>query len=199
MAPSTPVVLQVESAHDFVQYILNKHAPPTTLVVCSPKADFITALQSTDSDSSLWQVSTLRMLSTSRTVKLAFCPDITHLRAYLASRSTDNSTSTDTGLRQSNAMPMLALLDPIQLHRPTSAFSAQGLNRSFAIAVEAARHLDVKLVIAETDATAWDEELSMLNVTTKRLGELSVGRTVKARVVAERWCTFERLHDTNDE
>jgi hypothetical protein len=88
---------------------------------------------------------------------------------------------------------MLAILDPIQLHRPTSAFSAQGLNRTFAVAVEAARHLNVRLVVAETDANAWSEELSMLNVTTKRLGELSVGRTVTARAVAERWCTFERL------
>jgi hypothetical protein len=194
-----PVVLEIESTHDFIQHVLSKHAPPTILVVCYPKADFIAELQRTESDDRLWQVPTLRMLSTSRTVKLAFCPDITHLRAYLASLSTDNSAAADNGLRQSNAVPMLAMLDPIQVHRPTSAFSAQGLNRTFAIAVEAARHLDVKLVMTETDATAWDEDLSMLNVTTKRLGELSVGRTVKARVVAERWCTFERLQSSDED
>ena len=42
----------------------------------------------------------------------------------------------------------------------------------------------------------WDEEVSILNVTTKSFGVGErgwVGRTVKLRTVAARWCMFESL------
>lgn len=219
MASQSPIVIEIRSARDFLQYVLDHHAPPSTLVVCSSKADFLETLQLTEAVEGVMDRSgveqkehiredgtaaqtqhfapTLRLLSASRTLKLAFCPDITHLRAYLACLTTDNSIETskqnapDGALRMQHAVPMLAILNPIELHRPTSAFSAQGLNRTLSIAVEAAHRNQRKLVLTETASEAWNEELSILNVTNKRLGELAVGRTVTAKAVAERWCTFE--------
>ena len=45
-------------------------------------------------------------------------------------------------------------------------------------------------------SNAWDDEVSILNVTTKSFaaGERGwVGRTVKVRAVAGRWCIFEEV------
>lgn len=216
-----PIVVEVLHTQEFLQYVLEHHAPPSTLIVCCSKADFLETLQPADNSddsavgdfeaedaqqmserSAAEQVKhfapTLRLLSTSRSVKLAFCTDITHLRAYLACLTTDNSSGptkqleSDGALRMPGAVPILAILNPIELHRPTSAFSGQGLNRTFSIAVEAAHRNEQKLVLAETAPEAWTEELSILNVTNKRLGDLTVGRTVMAKAVAERWCSFQR-------
>ncbi|CZT20489.1 uncharacterized protein RCC_06349 [Ramularia collo-cygni] len=221
MVSLQPTVVEVRSARDFLQYVLDNHAPPSTLVVCSSKADFLETLQSSDDgddpvdraegveeeqsspkDSVNERVKrfapTLRLLSRSRTVKLAFCPDITHLRAYLACINTDtsprgaNELAFTGALHPRDAAPILAILNPIELHRPTSAFSAQGLNRTLSIAVEAAYRIGHKLVLAETARNAWLEELSLLNVTNRRLGELAVGRTVTPKAIAQHWCMFER-------
>lgn len=174
-----------------------------------------------------WGIPTLRLLASSRTVTLAFCPDVTHLRAYLAAYPHSHAKTGTINASPSgsmNASPILAILDPIQLHRPTSAFSAQGLNRTMAVAVDAAYRSACQLMIAEcalidhsstgepsesmpgvddTDASnlsttrsPWDEEVSILNVTTKTFGAGErgwVGRTVKIRAIAARWCEFRTL------
>lgn len=222
-ANTNPIVLETASLPDFLQYLLNQHAPPSTLIVCSTKSAFLAALhqdsattapqENTTSEETTTSTNstqnhfsnalpTVRLLSTSRTLRLAFCPDTTHLRAYLSSLPTKHQPSSSSAFPQTprlrTATPLLAILNPIALHRPTSAFSAQGLNRTFATAVEAAAAMGRKLVLCEIageeqEGSVWDEELSILNVTTKRLGEMSVGRTVSARRVAGRWCTFQKL------
>lgn len=214
-----PIVVEIRHAQEFIQYVLETHAPPSTLIVSSSKADFLGTFQSANAtddgdvqdvreheqpaadESAAAQVQqfapTLRLLSTSRTLKLVFCSDITQLRAYLACLATDNSSDSrneqtvDSPLRKQNAVPILAILNPIDIHRSTSSFSAQGLNRTIAVAVEAAYRTESKLVLAETTLGAWSEELSILNVTNRRLGELALGRTVTAKAVAKRWCSFE--------
>lgn len=223
-ANASPIVLEAASLPDFLQYLLTHHAPPSTLIVCSTKSAFLAALHqdsattapqenTTSEETTITTITapsnpfsnavpTLRLLSTSRTLKLAFCPETTHLRAYLSSLPTKHQQPSSNAFPQTprlrTATPLLAILNPIALHRPTSAFSAQGLNRTFATAVDAAAAMGRKLVLCEIaggeqDGSVWDEELSILNVTTKRLGEMSVGRTVSARRVAERWCTFQKL------
>ncbi|KAK4544456.1 hypothetical protein LTR36_004347 [Oleoguttula mirabilis] len=256
MAYARPVVLEGASLPDLVQYVLDKHEGLSTLVVCGTKQAFLEyliaasttsnqdgdilcstqqhsddrrpafAIEALRQASQLWTVPTLRSLATSRMVKLAFCPDITHLRAYLATYTRRAFGSTDqTGAQDEKHI--LAILNLIQLHRPTSAFSAQGLNRTFSAAVEAAYRTQSQLVITECPAGAlvstlehaaalhdeemppppehpasqslWDKEVSILNVTTKSFGAGErgwVGRTVKLRTIAERWCTFEmHLHE----
>lgn len=171
----------------------------------------------------IWMTPTLRLLASAQTLKLAFCEDVTHLRAYLAAypyrSASPDTTHHATGA--SSPTRILALLDPIALHRDTSAFSAQGLNRTLSIAVDAARAGGSKLVVAECDnpvsrqasepeamdsvvegsgatmegRSVWDEEISILNVATKTFGAGErgwVGRTVKLKAIASRWFVFER-------
>lgn len=164
-------------------------------------------------------------LANSRSVKLAFCPSLSHLRAYLAklavptSQSFHASDTTNTDDKQAD-QPVLAILNPIDIHRSTSSFSAQGLNRTFALAVEAAHAIKSDLLMGECTSlrssgmeqydpemdyedgfpppqpapeNPWDEEVSMLNVTTKSFGAGGrgwVGRTVSLRRIAERWFVF---------
>lgn len=234
MASGRPAVLDGLSLSGLVQYVLDQHGSPSTLVVCGTKEAFLKQLiAATAQDESAFrnqarQLRTepnLRLLSTSRTVRLAFCPDITHLRAYLATYTGHQFDKHGPDMSSSgNKKRILAILNSIQLHRATSAFSAQGLNRTFSAAVEAAHHTSSSLVIAEcpvhspepalddsvTDdadgqplehpapQSLWEEEVSILNVTTKSFGAGErgwVGRTVKLRTVAERWCTFPTLKD----
>ncbi|KAK5121380.1 hypothetical protein LTR85_005212 [Meristemomyces frigidus] len=236
MAYARPIVLDSLTLAEAVQYVLDKHEGPSTLVVCGTKQAFLDDLRSAatyDADciggqsseqspeeqraasafdasrqaQQLWTVPTLRSLATSRTVKVAFCPDITHLRAYLATHARRASEDTTDASSAQHETRMLAILNLIQLHRPTSAFSALGLNRTFSAAVEAAHHTQSQLIIAECAAHAlvpqvnhelvyggeqaperpaahslWEEEVSILNVTTKSFGagERGVGLTTIA-------------------
>lgn len=258
MSNLTPVVLESVDLTAFIQYVLDQHSPPSTLVVCSSKETFLKHLHSATVEQSNvqlhdehasnlpapevsahaeahpkqmqirpWRTPTLRLLVSSRTVKLAFCPEVTHLRAYLASYAHQFSKQQESGIpvyQTADAVRLLAILNAVQLHRPTSAFSAQGLNRTLSIAVEAAYQTTSRLVLAEcmteqdtlhsgdplagdeenapnvsTDGCPWDEEVSILNVTTKTFGAWGrgwVGRTVKIRTIAERWCKFEPLSES---
>lgn len=228
MAPIQPVILDVRSTTNFFEYVLHKHIAPSTIVYCGTRAQLLSHLQEDVDDQhhdyldtlqterpiahetasfeirnprSLRFAPTLRLLSSSRSIKVVFCPDVAHLRAYLAiysvrilDRAKPSHPSTTRGV------PTLAILNFINLHRETSAFSAQGFNRTFSIAVEAAYHSHSKLIIAEctrrralddhdlvpsdppnspTDSESipaipntdtWDEAVSILNVATKTFG-----------------------------
>lgn len=246
MSFDSPIVLDGISLPGLIQYVLDEHDSPSLMVVCGTKAafleqleaafselvegqpDFATGTQIADefasphngltmsSARSFLKCPTLRILSTSKDVNLIFCPDITHLRALLARQTLipHQPDSIKEGRR------ILVILNLLQLHRPTSAFSVQGVNRTFSVAVEAAHHTNSRLVLAECTAensaagrggdspcevgkqstspivqtSVWDEEVSILNVTTKsfRSSERGwVGRTVKLRTIAERWCIFK--------
>ena len=251
-----PNVLETESVQDFIEYILENHALPSTLIVCSSKTAFVEALQYTPSPqleeftgspisadheqatdaptdagrnlpSFHWTAPTLRLLSKSRKIKVVFCPDVMHFRAYLSSycitlpEEHNQSGESSTWLSQPR---LLAILSPIQLHRQTSYFSGQGLNRTFSGAVEAAFRTGSKLVIAEPafalstepampgfepeldsddrcpPSNPWDEEVSILNVTTKSFGVGErgwIGRTVSIRTILGRWCTFQTISKRN--
>jgi len=241
MASQQPVILENISLDCLISHILDNHSQPSNLVICGTKEAFIAHLVANSPASSSpppagqadpdslpapaqegriepWIVApTLRLLSLSRTVRAVFCPDITHLSAYLATLAPP-----EVGEETSRGR-LLAILNPVSLHRPTSAFSAQGLNRTFAAAVEAAYRSGSKLIVAEcydvpaaeaggamidhNDDSAvqpaevssiWNEEISILNITTKSFGAGErgwVGRTARVRNVAARWCVFEELND----
>lgn len=259
MAPSRPRVLTGLQLPDLVQFLLESNSPSSVLVVCASKEVFIEQLHATCLDSGLGDTNdedpidmvepepnkpskleihpllkqpTLHQLVTSRKVKLVFCPELVHLRAYLSTLAIPPTSRPSTNARptadnKSNT-PLLTILDPINQHRATSSFSAQGLSRTFALAVEAAHATNTQLLMVEcpifgwhrgnaeslgdagydfefeTDTTAvppqppsaaelWDEEVSILNVTTKSFGAGGrgwVGRTVTVRRVAERWFIF---------
>ena len=238
-----PTVLTGVNLPRFINLILEKHTAPSIIVACMAKEAFLERVMSDISQASndqpenenahsalpkisrdLLQQPSLRLLATSQTIKLVFCPDLSRLRAYLAVLSPHASSQTTEPASESSKHPLqqsiLAMVDVLEVHRPTSAFSAQGLNRTFSLAVEAAHRTGSRLIVAECatkpgDAQAatppeemagvetstslvdpWDEEVSILNVTTKSFGAGGrgwVGRTVKLRHVAERWCHFEAV------
>ena len=175
---------------------------------------------------------TLALLKNSQSVSIAFAPSLPALRAYLSNYHPQESTMTADSEASGKCRPILALLNPLSVHRPTGSFSAQGISRTIAGAVEAAHRARQQLVIvecadswlpegsgedddefdeAEADVTMhdgqaegpegpnrladpWDEMVPILS-TTLRLsgsGERSwVGRSVKVRQIAARWCSFE--------
>lgn len=176
-----PTVLESIPLLGLLGIILKDHAPPTTLVVCSSRAAFLEQLTHavaadveslTPSDeptidapedrpskhSHKLLTPTLDLLSSSRTVRLAFCADLPHLQAYLATYTT-KSNAVDESMHAQEGAATLALLNAIELHRETTAFSAQGLGRTLASAVEAAHRNGQRLVVAEClGSNALDEQ-----------------------------------------
>jgi hypothetical protein len=258
MAPSRPRVITDLSLPDLVQHLLDNDSPSSVLVVCASKNVFIEQLHATCLDSGvdntndeqtinmiepesnepskpglhpLLNQPTLHQLATSRKIKLVFCPELVHLRAYLSTLAIPPTLQPQKNQITENNKPkasLLTILNPINQHRATSSFSAQGLNRTFALAVEAAHATQTQLLMVEcplflrprdnteslgdagydfdfepdtaavqpqppSAANPWDEEVSILNVTTKSFGAGGrgwVGRTVTVRRVAERWFVF---------
>lgn len=179
-------------------------------------------------------IPTIRLISQSLKIKVTFCPSLKVLQAHLATYPTSHIPPQADQSVEVNASPVatvpatMALLNPIAVHRETTAFSAQGISKTIAAAVDAAARCERQLVIAECSTGhppsprdrggeaqrseygegtsslqhvamgpehAWEEEIPILNVTTKSFGTVGkdwwVGRTVKIRSVAERWCRFE--------
>jgi hypothetical protein len=247
-----PIVLQASELAAFVQRLLAHHAPPTNVIVCSSQEVFFAQLQASiirakevecteaqEAGASYEKVSriasrahellipTINQLLTSRTISVTFCATLAQLQAYLGVYGVKKTTEpVDEGLQASKgSVPTLAMINPLAIHKQTSSFSAQGLSRTFASAVEAARRSKQKLVIVECpcqllrhptdtdegedeevipvegglallndDVEPWNQQVPILNVTTKSFGAGErgwVGRTVLARRIAERWCVFE--------
>lgn len=206
-------------------------SPAKRLIVCSTRDAFLQRLltelgQETETHQQAaldLLAPTLSNLHNSRNLNVAFCPDLTNLHAYLAALTHRSRLKPDllSAYASAEARPLLMIMNPIQMHEPTSSFSAQGFNRSFAAAVETAHHLGSQLIMVEctnlpdeyeniiqededmldTDrptANPWDQDVSMLNITTKTFGTGDrgwVGRTVKIGQVARRWCAFRRIED----
>lgn len=60
---------------------------------------------------------------------------------------------------------------------------------------------DTSAAPGDVATNSWDEEVSMLNVTTKSFGAGErgwVGRTVAVRTVAGRWCAFKDMGVAGD-
>ena len=232
-----PIALPPIYCTDFINYILQFHSIPTTLVVCSSREAFLEHLQATihhthpisQAESSNGGISdtshpflipTIHLLATSRTISLAFTPTLPHLRAYLAtfhpsSEPAASLASTVNYEKPGARLPILTILDLVALHRSTSEFSAQGLSRTLANAVEAAARVNMRLLLAESRTTQENEEtLAMAN---PDIGEQEVdpwkeqvpllsnsirfgnderiwaGRTIEVAKVVERWCRFVNL------
>ncbi|MCJ1280717.1 hypothetical protein MMC26_000034 [Xylographa opegraphella] len=162
---------------------------------------------------------TIHLLATSRTINLAFTPTLTSLRAYLAVYKPPKDT-TDPGLafdKPGKRTRILGILNMLEAHRGTSDFSAQGISRTFASAVDAAARSDMQLLVNELprsrgfdyegdapiqcpDSEAWSEHVPLL-CGSLRFGEeqrIWAGRTVEIRQVAARWCLFRTLDELKE-
>lgn len=144
---------------------------------------------------------TLKLLASSKHIKLRFCPTVPTLRAYLASSIAPKEPRTST-------RPPLLILDLLALHHGTSEFTLQGLSRTFASAVSAAFRTYSDLTLVEckdaNDPTnphrgprMWNQEVPLLNASIKlsQEGAKWAGRGVTIRKIAGRWLTFEGCNE----
>ncbi|KAL8988510.1 MAG: hypothetical protein Q9177_002427 [Variospora cf. flavescens] len=153
--------------HAFIDYMLQNHEAPTTMVICSSREAFLVGLQSsmqadnlkgntvdsTPPDASIHPllIPTIHQLAASSTITIAFTPSLLHLRAYLAcyAPARDSEPTSNTSARRGSQSAMLVIYGLLKLHRDTTEYSVQGLSRSLAIAVEAASTWRMRLTLVE--------------------------------------------------
>jgi hypothetical protein len=170
-------ITNFEYATDLLERLIDSHASPTTLAICSTRKDFLAQIAPAiltprpqeirpsqesfiDDDPTPESnplphrllIPTLQLLARSRTIKLVYCPSIDTLRAYLSSYAAPVVVPESTG-SVSSPKPLLAILDLVLLHHATSEFSVQGLMRTFASAVEAANRNSMDLLLCECKDT----------------------------------------------
>lgn len=148
-------------------------------------------------------------IANSQRVKLAFCPLLAHLRAYLAAfqRQPSNYEGNRDGL-MGHGPTVLVILDLVALHSLSTQFSAQGLSRTFALVMETAHRISSSLFLCECEDAVnpadqnhgprlWDSRVPLLNGGSTQFdgdGPLSSsfsGRHVPVRDVARRWFRFD--------
>ncbi|KAF2396697.1 hypothetical protein EJ06DRAFT_559811 [Trichodelitschia bisporula] len=161
-----PTILHPITLESFISHLLAVHAPPSLLIICSSQATFISQLLvSTSSTASTTTASplappTLATLAASATLKVAFCPTLPHLQAFLAAHGLPEAVAEVNAPGEADAevpprasdprrTPLLALLSPLTLHRSTPSFSAQGLTRTLSSCVEASARSGQALLIGE--------------------------------------------------
>lgn len=263
VATMDAVVCRPVTTTSLIEHVVKSRAPHKHLVICTNKASFLRQLlhsihkqqsglreheERAPSDYTVHPllIRTLSLLRATESVHLAYCSSLSALHACLAALADKyHDDARITAGLETREGPALILVNPISLHRESTAFSAQGLSKTFAFAVEAALCGDRKLVVVEcvdqevteearrpsavTDTSdgergdsamdvdaeadqgqdqrrhdregalsdAWDEQIPVLNSTTKTFGfarERSfLGRTVSVADVVARWCRFERL------
>lgn len=222
-----PTVLYPLTLPHLLQHILTTQsdALSTTLVVCSSRDAFLQnlvgAVQQEGQDQTrdkLLQLAspTLHNLSTARHVKVTFCASVQTLLVYLTSLKRPAAPNAGKGAgseRQANTSARIVLVNPLSLHAATLSFSAQGLSRAFAAAVETSLRVDALLVVAECQGASvqptssygnrinehddegedgeresiapdpWEQEVSILNVSAKKFGMGTGDRAWAGRTV----------------
>lgn len=230
----SPIATTFRSSRSSLESLLGLH-DPIILVICMPREEFLQGLVSECQNvqearaehpddnnkgtaaSRCLLVPTLHLLAISLHVHLAFAPTLPHLRAYLSTFTTPQDLETGiTGKEEKT--PVLALVGLLDVHRGTSDLSAQGLSRTFALAVEAAAWACCRLQIVQLtnrhppslesmeesehreEFDPWEEQVPLLNGTIRASGDERVwsGRTVKVGRILAKWCRVvqsgQRMH-----
>ena len=217
---------------DFLDHIFQHHAGPGTIVICSSREVFLHHLDQSlhehtaaSEGNSILQhplmTPTIHLLSTSKSINLAFTPTLPHLRAYLATLGPKDAVNPKTRTENHSThtcSPLLALFGLIGIHRSTTEYSAQGISRSLSTAVEASVALGRKLIVAEIAPTIqednavtateevadrredlWAEQIPILNGSIGYGGDQRpwAGRTVELARVISRWCSIVRLDESS--
>jgi len=227
----TRVALPPMLCSGFLEYVLKYHKSPTTLVICSTREafleDLLASIKNTPSqEPSASQTSdehtphpllipTIHLIAKSQSINVIFAPTLPHLRAFLATSQLTfkSGQSASTMVLPASQFALLAIWGLANLHRSTAEYSAQGLSRTLASAVEAALQEEQKLVLAEplimhgravlhnVEVTeglvreAWKEQVPLLIGSVRFGGEERVwaGRTIEVGRVVAKWCRFVRL------
>ena len=200
---------------DLLQRLLDTGAT-TNLIVCGTRSEFLVQLsaaihyQRSDPVAELRHdllTKTIGLLANSSRIRLTFCPSLENLRAYLAVLRPADGVIWETK-RDHGPRPLLVVLDVVALHVPTTEFSAQGLSRTLANAVETASQMGMDLLLCEcTNAVnpssvewggnLWDSQIPLLNGSVRFRGEEGNwgGRVISVKQVAQRWFDFEEGRD----
>ncbi|OBT90439.1 hypothetical protein VE02_00706 [Pseudogymnoascus sp. 03VT05] len=197
MAPVSPIAVPPVTSRVLLDYILTSTSYPTTLLVCSPRAAFLSSLQNSASTSSTLQssTSTLHLLSLSPHIQTVFTPTLSHLRAWLSVADSDCaapapasdpvSRATADTVKHGNGRSQLVVWGLVNMHKGTSEWSVQGLSSTTAALVEAGQRMGRKVVLveeAESEPGREDEDE----------GELAGGEGVEDQG------DLEETHDIND-
>ncbi len=224
------MVVYHDTAPELLKDRLRAEHGNTTLIICSSKKQFLQQLipflsapQPTEAVASDVDVDaeaeekhqserphsllepTLLLMSVSKATKLAFCPTINTLRAYLSSLATLDQT-------KSPPQASLIIVDLILLHHATSEYSVQGLMRSLASAVEAATRNQADLQLCECrdvhdlenpdrGPRLWDAQVPLLSGSVRLRGEDAgwLGRMISVRAIVRRWFDFEKKEEPREE
>ncbi|KAF3483123.1 uncharacterized protein GIQ15_02447 [Arthroderma uncinatum] len=152
---------------------------------------------------------TIDLISRSQRVNLVFCPTVEHLRAYLGGvfklRKKRDEHEVEGCLYQ--GAPVLAIVNMVSIHSPTSEFSAQGLSRTSALAVEAAARAGVELILCECKSMhdgdeiergsrVWDAQVPLLNSMVRSMGEERSPnvRTIQVKQILKKWFRFDNTN-----
>lgn len=213
MARSIRKIYFCDLVTDFLHHILSDTTRTTILIICSTRDHFLeqlyTAIHTQTDETGLPKshllTKTIGILSKSSKVRLIFCPTLEHLRAYISVLRVSNPLISD---ELNENRPLLAVVDLLALHARTSEFSAQGLSRTLAAAVETAVREGLELMLCEcrnaldpagpSGQRLWYEHIPILNGSVRMGGEESIwrGRGVTAKRVAERWFEFDETGST---
>ncbi|PYH44500.1 uncharacterized protein BP01DRAFT_264454, partial [Aspergillus saccharolyticus JOP 1030-1] len=178
----------------------------TTLIICSTRDQFLIRLLATTRPARGENTrhhhrlygKTIELLSRSSRIRVLFCPTLQNLRACLAVIGTQRVIQENKMLyEKTEARPLMAVLDPLSLHVPTTEFSAQGLSRTFAALAETSFKAGMNLILCECqdstppDSSLWNMQVPLLNSTVRVSEETALfRRTVPVKRVAERWFEF---------
>ncbi|KAJ5312394.1 hypothetical protein PENANT_c027G07098 [Penicillium antarcticum] len=209
---SAPTIALCDFVPDLLQQLLETNSD-AHLIVCATKAEFLVQLaaairsQRADPDAAASHdllTKTIGLLARSSKIRLSFCPTLESLRAYLAVLTTTDGVTTEDA-QSSGGRRLLAVLNMMALHITTSEFSAQGLSRTLAAAVEAASRAELDLRLYECanslDPTSvdwgrklWDMTVPLLNGSVRMRGDESTmsGRGVTLKRVVSRWFEFDQ-------
>lgn len=176
--PLTPLILSPALPSELLTDIIRRHGYPTTLIVCSSRAEFLDSLladaqrslpaaadgSQTPGLSSLLS-SPLYQVAIARHIRMIFVPTVSHLRAYLSVFTTKDSkvpppppTATSGRTR---ARPLLLVYGFLALHRDTSEWSAQGISATATGLVEAARKVGFRAVVVDPPRVVMQTEDDM--------------------------------------
>ena len=230
----TPVALPPLLGIEFLSWLLKYHEGPTTLLICCTREAFLADLQAnlqqlpyessatTPNDGNRGLAHpllnpTIHLITRCQSIQLVFVPTLPHLRAYLSTytRPPNSESSPLASTRSGYRVPIFAIWGLLYAHRSTAEYSAQGLSRTLAAAVESASLAEQRLVLAEakiynigeqygdTEAfdvafeNPWKEQVPVFSGSIRFGGEDRVwaGKTIEVGHVLARWCRFVKLSD----
>ncbi|KAF6815345.1 hypothetical protein CSOJ01_03608 [Colletotrichum sojae] len=168
-----PTMLSPASPVELFRYVVTYQKYPTTLLICSPRADFTASLRA-DVKSRMPQgqqlfdpedpeaahyaeddphmALPLLQQAVARHIRVLYVPTVAHLRANLAVFSpADSLTPAPPNLPppEKGKPPVLLVYGFLDLHRDSSEWSAQGIGGSAAVLVEAASRTGYRPVLVE--------------------------------------------------